>query len=200
MWEQPSETAAYFYHSLLYQVSSLLKGSSPLVKNRSCSRAKPATFLSQASEFNCLTRPHSAHMWICVNLQCETEILQLDPRKKWQSAPTRFFYVHFMCACESESGWRWLQRGSPLLIPPELQPQGSPKPPSVERKRKWPNSSRKCCKVTSSSLQRAGDGILLRLCVSVCVCVRLWFVLAYLWSCYSTVLAVWDRKQLWRVR
>lgn len=59
-----------------------------------------------------------------------------------------------------------------LLIPPVIQPCWSLNPPLTERKRKWPNSNRKCCKVTSSSLQGGGDGMLLL--IYVCVRTRVW--------------------------
>lgn len=82
------------------------------------------------------------------------------------------FHIYCVCVHVSE---RQVTKGRrlwpcPLLIPPELQPQRSPNPLSAERKGKWPNSNRKCCKVTSSSLQGDGDGMLLWMCACVCVC------------------------------
>lgn len=84
---------------------------------------------------------------------------------------TKSSFLHVLCvwvrnrlkAIRGRKQWH-----CPHLIPPVLQPQQTPNHPSEERGRKWPNLNRKCCKVTSSSLQGGVDGMLLW-CVCVCV-------------------------------
>lgn len=103
-------------------------------------------------------------------------------------------WLHVFCVREHEAEGAWIMQETTAWSSPRLQLQRGQHAPVAEPKRKWPNSNRKCCKVTSSSVQQGGDCMPSWGWVCVCVCERLPCVLAHLWSCCTTVLAVWGQE------